>query len=131
MTKKRSSEIFTLKMDIFLEIGPRKNFLVPPKFGARSPPMHMTSAYVNPHSVRILSSFRLTCLCYPFEISLQVFIQLLPFPELLEVPPRFCLLPLLRKLPESEAKLKRCSIFQNSITAMLQSTHQVSVLYNV
>src|SRR6218665_186581 len=39
MTKKRSSEIFTLKMDIFPEIGPRKNFLVPPKFGARSPPM--------------------------------------------------------------------------------------------
>ena len=37
--KKRSSEIFTLKMDIFPEIGPRKNFLVPPKFGARSPPM--------------------------------------------------------------------------------------------
>jgi len=25
-----SSEIFTLKMDIFPEIGPRKNFLVPP-----------------------------------------------------------------------------------------------------
>src|SRR6218665_3832302 len=39
MTKKRSSEIFTLKMEIFPEIGPRKNFLVPPKFGARSPPM--------------------------------------------------------------------------------------------
>src|SRR6218665_974892 len=31
MTKKRSSEIFTLKMDIFPEIGPRKNFLVPPQ----------------------------------------------------------------------------------------------------
>src|SRR6218665_678998 len=30
MTKKRSSEIFTLKMEIFPEIGPRKNFLVPP-----------------------------------------------------------------------------------------------------
>ena len=30
MTKKRSSEIFALKMDIFPEIGPRKNFLVPP-----------------------------------------------------------------------------------------------------
>src|SRR6218665_2063038 len=30
MTKKRSSEIFTLKMGIFSEIGPRKNFLVPP-----------------------------------------------------------------------------------------------------
>src|SRR6218665_2022948 len=30
MTKKRSSEIFTLKMDIFPEIGPRKNFVVPP-----------------------------------------------------------------------------------------------------
>src|SRR6218665_301303 len=29
MTKKRSSEIFTLKMEIFPEIGPRKNFLVP------------------------------------------------------------------------------------------------------
>src|SRR6218665_2491719 len=39
MTKKRSSEIFTLKMEIFPEIGPRKIFLVPPKFGARSPPM--------------------------------------------------------------------------------------------
>src|SRR6218665_1607575 len=39
MTKKRSSEIFTLKMEIFPEIGPRPNFLVPPKFGARSPPM--------------------------------------------------------------------------------------------
>ena len=30
MTKKRSSEIFTLKMEIFPEIGPRKIFLVPP-----------------------------------------------------------------------------------------------------
>src|SRR6218665_3328964 len=36
MTKKRSSEIFTLKMEIFPEktsfrnLGPRKNFLVPP-----------------------------------------------------------------------------------------------------
>src|SRR6218665_2161763 len=30
MTKKRSSEIFTLEMEIFPEIGPRKNFLVPP-----------------------------------------------------------------------------------------------------
>jgi len=30
MTKKRSSEIFTLKMDIFPEIGLRKTFLVPP-----------------------------------------------------------------------------------------------------
>jgi len=39
MTKKRSSEIFTLKMDIFPEIGMRKIFLVPSKFGARSPPM--------------------------------------------------------------------------------------------
>jgi len=28
--KKTSSEIFTLKMDIFPEIGPRKNFSVPP-----------------------------------------------------------------------------------------------------
>ena len=41
MTKKRSSEIFTLKMEIFSEIGPRKKFLVPPKCGARSPPMLM------------------------------------------------------------------------------------------
>src|SRR6218665_2593212 len=31
MTKKRSSEIFTLKMEIFPEIGPRKFFLVPPQ----------------------------------------------------------------------------------------------------
>jgi len=31
MTKKRSSEIFTLKMEIFPEIGPRKSFLVPPQ----------------------------------------------------------------------------------------------------
>ena len=31
MTKKRSSEIFTLKMEIFPEIGPRKIFLVPPQ----------------------------------------------------------------------------------------------------
>src|SRR6218665_598150 len=38
MTKKRSSEIFTLKMEIFPEIGPRKIF-GPPNFGARSPPM--------------------------------------------------------------------------------------------
>src|SRR6218665_2155607 len=30
MTKKRSSVIFTLKMEIFPEIGPRKFFLVPP-----------------------------------------------------------------------------------------------------
>src|SRR6218665_1126214 len=30
MTKKRSSEILSLKMDIFSEIGPHKNFLVPP-----------------------------------------------------------------------------------------------------
>src|SRR6218665_2347009 len=30
MTKKRSSEIFTLKMEICPEIGPRKNFLPPP-----------------------------------------------------------------------------------------------------
>src|SRR6218665_1394513 len=30
MTKKKSSEIFTLKMEIFPEIGPRKNFVVPP-----------------------------------------------------------------------------------------------------
>src|SRR6218665_1304611 len=30
MTKKRSSEIFTLKMEIFPEIGPQKNVCVPP-----------------------------------------------------------------------------------------------------
>ena len=29
-------------MEIFPEIGPRKIFLVPPKFGARSPPMVVT-----------------------------------------------------------------------------------------
>src|SRR6218665_1824751 len=29
-------------MEIFPEIGPRKTFLVPPKFGARSPPMPAT-----------------------------------------------------------------------------------------
>src|SRR6218665_542293 len=28
-------------MEIFPEIGPRKIFLVPPKFGARSPPMRI------------------------------------------------------------------------------------------
>src|SRR6218665_109438 len=39
MTKKRSSEIFTLKMEIFFKLGRKKIFLVPPKFGARSPPM--------------------------------------------------------------------------------------------
>src|SRR6218665_1230228 len=49
MTKKKSSEIFTLKMDIFPEIGPRKNFLVPPKFGARSPPMTKPHAPTNLH----------------------------------------------------------------------------------
>src|SRR6218665_37438 len=38
MTKKRSSEMFTLKIEIFPEIGPRKIFWSP-KFGARSPPM--------------------------------------------------------------------------------------------
>jgi len=43
MTKKKSSEIFTLKMDIFSEIGPRKIFLVSPKFGARSPPMPVSN----------------------------------------------------------------------------------------
>src|SRR6218665_2262266 len=42
-SEERSSEILTLKMDIFPEIGPRKNFLVPPKFGARSPPMPVSS----------------------------------------------------------------------------------------
>src|SRR6218665_234398 len=31
MTKKRSSEIFTLKMEIFPEIGPRKFFFGPPQ----------------------------------------------------------------------------------------------------
>src|SRR6218665_1850305 len=30
-SKKGSSEIFTLKMEIFPEIGPRKNLLVPPQ----------------------------------------------------------------------------------------------------
>src|SRR6218665_2503898 len=55
MTKKRSSEIFTLKMDIFTlkmeifpEIGPRKIFLVPPKFGARSPPMYVAECLKSP-----------------------------------------------------------------------------------
>src|SRR6218665_3773643 len=47
MTKKRSSEIFTLKMALFPEIGPRKNILVPPKFGARSPPMGMLNESKN------------------------------------------------------------------------------------
>src|SRR6218665_3834747 len=46
--KKRSSEIFTLKMEIFPEIGPRKNVLVPPKFGARSPPMLASMRYASP-----------------------------------------------------------------------------------
>jgi len=32
-------------MGIFPEIGPRKNFLVPPKFGARSPPMGQRSMF--------------------------------------------------------------------------------------
>src|SRR6218665_398071 len=52
MTKKRSSEIFTLKIDIFPEIGPRKNFLVPPKFGARSPPMDMLRHMICHHFLR-------------------------------------------------------------------------------
>src|SRR6218665_358733 len=42
MTKKKVIRKFTLKMEIFPEIGPRKNFLVPPKFGARSPPMKVS-----------------------------------------------------------------------------------------
>src|SRR6218665_2965438 len=32
-------------MELFPEIGPRKNFLVPPKFGARSPPMPITTLF--------------------------------------------------------------------------------------
>src|SRR6218665_2660886 len=52
MTKKRSSEIFTQKMGIFPEIGPRKNFLVPPKFGARSPPMARTQVVRRVHTIR-------------------------------------------------------------------------------
>src|SRR6218665_2091118 len=39
--------MFTLKMEIFPEIGPRKNFLVPPKFGARSPPMFFHQSSFN------------------------------------------------------------------------------------
>ena len=45
MTKKRSSEIFTLKMDIFPEKNviqkswAATNFFASPKFGARSPPL--------------------------------------------------------------------------------------------
>src|SRR6218665_901095 len=39
MTKKKVIRNFTLKMEIFPEIGPQQKFLVPPKFGARSPPM--------------------------------------------------------------------------------------------
>src|SRR6218665_2545579 len=45
--KKRSSVIFTLKMEIFPKIEPRKNCLVPPKFGARSPPMQSTTFFCN------------------------------------------------------------------------------------
>src|SRR6218665_299032 len=37
-------------MDIFPEIGPRKNCLVPPKFGARSPPM-LLSFILRPISI--------------------------------------------------------------------------------
>src|SRR6218665_2574011 len=57
MTKKKSSEIFTLKMEIFPEIGPRKNFLVPPKFGARSPPMSALDCY------KLRLGFKLAFIC--------------------------------------------------------------------
>src|SRR6218665_2894951 len=36
-------------MDIFPEIGPRKQFLVLPKFGARSPPMPLTPIFLIPN----------------------------------------------------------------------------------
>src|SRR6218665_3888659 len=53
MTKKRSSEIFTLKMEIFPEIGPRKNFVVPPNSApALRPCCWMTS---NGH---VINSFK-------------------------------------------------------------------------
>src|SRR6218665_6886 len=44
MTKKRSSEMFTLKMEIFPEIGPRKKFLVPPQI-RRQVSAHVRSSY--------------------------------------------------------------------------------------
>jgi len=39
-------------MEIFPEIWPRKNFLVPPKFGARSPPMEMRKIKADQNSDR-------------------------------------------------------------------------------
>src|SRR6218665_3275087 len=54
MTKKRSSEIFTLKMEIFPEIGPRKNCLVPPNSapGLRPCTDRQTSRQRDKHSAR-------------------------------------------------------------------------------
>jgi len=51
MTKKRSSEIFTLKMEIFPEIGPWKFFLVPPNSAPGRPWLHTIRFWLaHPHS---------------------------------------------------------------------------------
>src|SRR6218665_2676120 len=58
MTKKKSSEIFSVKMEIFSEKRSFENFVVeiffrPPKLGARSPPMKPSGPY---HATDILSA---------------------------------------------------------------------------
>src|SRR6218665_11388 len=63
MTKKKSSEIFTLKMDIFPEIGPRKIFLVPP---SSAPGLRPCSLSYSPTA--LLASNNNTCLS--FSVSL-------------------------------------------------------------
>ena len=45
MTKKSHQKFLPWEWNIFPEIGPRKNFLVPSKFGARSPPMRLSKIY--------------------------------------------------------------------------------------
>src|SRR6218665_3840209 len=68
MTKKRSSEIFTLKMEIFLEIGPRRIFLVPPN---SAPGLRPCSLYI-PY-IHMLIVLKLCVLVHNIELYLPSF----------------------------------------------------------